>query len=250
MSYQTLTYQRAGQVGIITLNRPEVNNAINLEMAQAMADLCSEINHDQEVRVVTITGAGEAFSVGTDWSRPSEGIELQSVATAVSKLNCPVIAAINGDALGQGLELALAGDLRIAAETARLGLPYITSSLIPFDGGTQRLPRLVGRAKAMEMVLLGEPLSARESYRIGLVNKVVQSEELLPVVNDMAQRMAASAPLALRYAKEAIYKGLALTMEQGLRLETDLYTLLQTTEDRAEGITSFLEKRHPKFKGK
>ena len=250
MSQMTLTYHKRGQTGIITLNRPEVNNAINTELALAMADVCSKINRDQDIRVVTITGAGEAFSVGTDRSSPPEKIELLSVATEVSKLNCPVIAAINGDALGQGLELALACDLRIAAETANLGLPDIASGIIPSDGGTQRLPRLVGRARAMEMILLGELLDAREAYRIGLVNKVVQPEELLPVVNDMAQRMAANAPVALRYAKEAINKGLELTMEQGLRLETDLYTLLHTTEDRTEGITSFLKKRRPKFKGK
>ena len=250
MSYRTLTYQRSGGVGVITLNRPEANNAINIELATAMADICSEINQDQEIRVVTVTGAGETFSVGTDWSNLSEGMELQSVATAVSGLNCPVIAAINGDALGQGLELALACDLRIAAETARLGLPHIASGLTPWDGGTQRLPRLVGRAKAMEMLLLGEAVTAKEAYRLGLVNRVVQLEELSAVVADTAQRMASSAPLALRYVKEAVDKGLDLTLEQGLRLEVDLCMLLQTTEDRTEGISSFREKRYPKFKGK
>jgi len=264
MSYQTISYQKSGGVGIITLNRPEVNNAFNIELATAMADVCSEINQDREIRVVTVTGAGETFSVGTDWSNPSampgknretsppweSGAKSWSVATAVSRLNCPVIAAINRDALGQGLELALACDLRIAAETAHLGLTDIASGLIPWDGGTQRLPRLVDRAKAMEMLLLGETVSAREAYRLGLVNKVVQLKELLPVVNDMAQRMVSSAPLALKYVKEAVHKGLDLTLEQGLRLETDLYAILQTTEDRAEGITSFLKKRQPKFKGK
>ena len=264
MSYQTISYQKSGGVGIITLNRPEANNAFNIELATAMADVCSEINQDQEIRVVTVTGAGETFSIGTDWSNPpampgknretpprwESGAKSWSVATAVSRLDCPVIAAINGDALGQGLELALACDLRIAAETANLGLTHIASGFIPWDGGTQRLPRLVGRAKAMEMLLLGETVSAREAYRLGLVNKVVQLKELLPVVNDMAQRMASSAPLALRYVKEAVYKGLDLTLEEGLRLETDLYAILQTTEDRAEGITSFLKKRQPKFKGK
>jgi len=172
------------------------------------------------------------------------------VAGAVAKLECPVIAAINGDALGQGFELALACDLRIAVETARLGLPQIVSGLIPWDGGTQRLPRLVGRAKAMEMVLLGESISAREAYRVGLVNKVVALEELSTVVANMVRVMASSAPLALKYAKEAIGKGLELTLEQGLRLEADLYLLLQTTADRTEGITAFRQKRQPEFKGK
>jgi len=247
MPYKAIIFTKKRHVAHVTLNRPDADNAVNQQLAQELEEVCTRISQDDDIYVVTVTGAGDAFCSG------SEG-ELENApcrpAAAIARIDRPVIAAINGDALGQGLELALAGDLRIAAETAHLGLPYITSGLIPHDGGTQRLPRLVGRAKAMEMVLLGEPLSARESYRIGLVNKMVQSEELLPVVNDMAQRIAASAPLALRYAKEAISKGLELTLEQGLRLETDLYTLLQTTEDRAEGITSFLEKRHPKFKGK
>lgn len=254
MHYETVVYQKREQIGGITLNRPEANNAINTRLAEELFDICSEVGQDEEVRVVTITGAGEAFCAGTDWSSflPSETAltKLLSVAGAVAKLGCPVIAAINGDALGQGLELALACDLRIAAETARLGLPQIASGFIPWDGGTQRLPRSVGRAKAMEMILLGEPISAREAYRVGLVNKVVTLEELLLIVADMAQRMASGAPLALKYAKEAIGKGLGLTLEQGLRLEADLYALLQTTQDRTEGIRAFREKRQPKFKGK
>ena len=204
--------------------------------------------------MVTISGAGGAFCTGTDWggSPPLETAQrkLLSVAGAVAGLECPVIAAINGDALGQGLELALACDLRIAAETARLGLPQIISGLIPWDGGTQRLPLLVGRAKAMEMIYTGESISAGEAYRFGLINKVVLVGELPLVVADMARVMASSAPLALKYAKEAIDKGLELTLEQGLRLEADLYLLLQTTADRTEGIKAFRQKRQPRFKGK
>jgi len=247
-------YQKRGQIVGITLNRPEVSNAINLRLAEELLDICSEASQDEDVRVVTITGAGEAFCLGTDWSGspPLETVEtkLWSVATAVAKLDCPVIAAINGDAMGQGLELALACDLRIAAGIAHLGLPQILSGLIPWDGGTQYLPRLVGRAKAMEMILLGESISAEEAYRVGLVNKVVALEELSLVVADMAQGIASRAPVAVRYAKEAVEKGLALTLEQGLRLEADLYLLLHTTKDRTEGITAFREKRQPRFKGK
>jgi len=250
MSHQPLIYQKKGRVAIITLNRPDENNAINTEMAMALADVCAEINQDQEIRTVTITGAGKVFSAGTDWSNQPADTDLWSVATTMSQLNCPVIAAINGDALGQGLEMALACDLRIAAETARLGLPGITSGIIPADGGTQRLPRLVGRAKALEMVLLGEPVSAGEAHRTGLVHKVVAINELLPVVNEIAQKIAASAPLALRYAREAVDKGLELTLDNGLRLETDLYALLQTTGDRTEGITAYLNKKPPQFRGK
>jgi len=252
--YKTVVYQKREQIGGITLNRPEVNNAIDARLAEELVDICSGISRDEDIRVVTITGAGGTFCAGTEWGRsiPSETAQtkLLPVAGAVAKLDCPVIAAINGDALGQGLELALACDLRIAAETVRLGLPQIISGLIPWDGGTQRLPRLVGRAKAMEMILLGESISAREAYRVGLVNKVVTLEELSIVVADVARRMASGAPLALQYAKESVDKGLELTLEQGLRLEADLYLLLQTTWDRTEGITAFRQKRPPKFKGK
>ncbi len=245
-------YRRKGQIGSVTLNRPEVNNAIDARLARELVDVCSQVGQDEDIRVVTITGAGEAFCVGAEWALPAETapVELLAVSSAVAGLTCPVIAAINGDALGQGLELALACDLRIAVDTARLGLPQVLSGLIPWDGGTQRLPRVVGRVKAMEMVLIGEPVSAEEAYRIGLVNKVVKSEELLLAVADMAQGVASGAPLALRYAKEAVDGGLELTLEQGLRLEADLYALLQTTRDRREGITAFRGRRPPKFKGK
>lgn len=254
MHYETIMYQKRGHIAGITLNRPEVSNAINLRLAEELLDVCSEVSQDEDVRVATITGAGKAFCAGTDWSGspPLETVQakLCSVAAAVAKLDCPVIAAINGDAMGQGLELALACDLRIVAVTARLGLPQIVSGLIPWDGGTQRLPRLVGRARAMEMILLGEPISAEEAYRVGLVNKVVALKELSPLVVDMAQGIASRAPVAVKYAKEAVEKGLALTLEQGLRLEADLYLLLHTTRDRTEGITAFREKRQPRFKGK
>jgi len=249
MSSQTVIFEKVGQLGVVTLNRPEASNRINMALAGALADVCSEINQDQEIRAVIITGTGESFSAGTERDNSSEEIVLQSVATPVDKLSCPVIAAINGDALGQGLELALACDLRLAAETARLGLPDIASGLIPRDGGTQRLPRLIGRARALELILLGKSISAAEARQLGLVNKVVPPSELMSTANAIAQRIASNAPLALRYSKEAVTKGSELTMEQGLRLESDLYAILQTTDDRTEGITAFLKKRRPEFKG-
>ena len=253
MRYKTIIYQKKGQIGSITLNRPNASNAINNRLAEELLDICSEVRQDEDIRVVTITGAGKTFCVGTDWggSPPLEMVPSKPwlVATAVAELDCPVIAAINGDALGQGLELALACDLRIATQTARLGLPQIVPGFIPWDGGTQRLPRLVSKAKAMEMILLGESVSAEEACRVGLVNKVVTSAELSIVVADMAQGIASRAPIALKYAKEAINKGLNLTLEQGLRLEADLYLLLHTTQDRTEGIQSFRQKRQPGFKG-
>ncbi len=253
MSYHTITYRVAGGVATVTLNRPRANNAVSIPLAQELTDACSVINRDDTIRVVIITGAGKAFSAGTAPSRrrrDSPASPLPQAANALSHLRCPVIAAINGDAIGQGLELALAADIRIAAETARLGLPHIASGLIPWDGGTQRLPRLVGRARALEILLTGEMVTAAEAYCMGLIKKMVPLAELPSVVAGIAQKIDTSAPLAARYAKEAVRQGMDLTLEQGLRLETDLYLLLQTTADRTEGITAFLEKRQPRFKGK
>lgn len=257
MADDRLIFQKIDAVAVITLNRPAADNAIDIRLAEELADTCARINRDDETRVVVITGAGDrAFSSGTDPDELATMIAgraemgLLSVASPVANLQTPVIAAINGDALGQGLELALACDLRIAADTARFALPQINSGLIPWDGATQRLPRLVGRAKAVEMLLTGQPIDAREAYHLGLVSEILPTEDLLPKAMATAQAMASRAPLALKYAKEAMLKGVDLTLEQGLRLESDLYFLLQTTEDRTEGIRAFLEKRPPRFKGK
>ncbi len=257
MIYKTLVYQKTEFVGNIILKRPADGNTINARLAQELADICASINQDETVRAVTIAGAGERyFCAGADSTLlPSvtEGKQqssLPSVAKSIFNVSQPVIAAINGDALGQGLELALACDLRIAADTAHFGLPQITSGFIPWDGGTQLLPRLIGRGKAMEMILMGETIDAAQAYEIGLVNKVIPSKELMPAVAEMAREISLKAPISLRYAKEAIHKGLDLTLEQGLRLEADLYFLLQTTEDRPEGIKAFQERRAPRFKGK
>ena len=257
MSYHTLVYRKAGAVGIITLDRPAADNSINERLAAELTEICAGVAGDEEIKVIVITGAGNrAFSVGVDLNElsPLDGrgkqTRLLSVAVPVASLTVPVIAAINGDALGQGLELALACDLRIAVETAHFGLAHVASGLIPWDGATQRLPRLVGKGKAMEMLLTGQSIDAADACRIGLVSSVIPQEELMAVAMDMAQAMASKAPLALRYAKEAIHGGLDLTLEQGLRLEADLYFLLHSTEDRTEGIRAFHEKRPPQFKGK
>ena len=257
MADKRLIFQKKGAVGVITLNRPTADNAIDTQLAEELANLCSQINSDDETRVVIITGAGEkAFSVGTDPDelaqlRASETeIRLLSVATPVASLQMPVIAAINGDAFGQGLELTLACDLRIAAESAHFALPQINLGLIPWDGATQRLSRLIGRAKATEMLLTGQAIDSWEAYHLGLVSEVLPPKELMSKAMAIAQAMASQAPIALKYAKEAIHKGIELTLEQGLRLESDLYFLLQTTGDRTEGIRAFLGKRPPRFKGK
>jgi len=172
------------------------------------------------------------------------------LAAPVAKLDIPIITAMNGYTIGQDLELALACDIRIASDTSHFGLPHVREGLIPWDGGTQRLSRLVGRAKAIEIILTGEIIDAQEAHRIGLVHKVVENSELMNVVMNMAQEIASKGPISLRYAKEAIHKGMDLTLKQGLRLEADLYFLLHTTRDRMEGIKAFQGKRTPQFQGR
>ena len=249
---KALIFQKIDAVGIIVIQRPEACNALNAQVAEELAVVCRQINLDETVRVVIVTGAGQkVFSAGADLNKHTKKKpELFSVAASIAAMQCPTIAAINGDALGQGLELALACDIRIAVRKAHFALPHIAADVIPWDGATQRLSRLIGIAKAMEMILTGETISASEALRIGLVSKVVPQNELMPLAKSMARSMAAQSPLALSAAKEAVNKGMELTLEQGLRLEADLYFLLHTTEDRTEGIKAFLEKRPPKFKGK
>lgn len=217
------------------------------DLAAELYSVCDDINFDGDIRAVIITGRDNTFCQGIPAQLNSRQF---SLAAPVARLNCPVIAAINGDATGMGLELALACDIRMAADNARFSLPYIEAGLIPSDGATQRLPRLIGRAKAMELLLTGQVIDAAEAYRIGLVSKVLGHEELMPYVLQIGNEMAGKASLALKYCKEAVLKGLDMTLGQGLRLEGDLYFLLHTTEDRTEGITAFKEKRKPRFKGK
>jgi len=223
-----------------------MGNAVDAEMARQLGDACHRINQDEEINVVVLQAAGGSFCSGSvfgEWESACQA------PMAIASLDPVVIAALNGDALGEGLELALSCDIRIAAEGARFCLSHTSYGLIPSGGGTQRLPRLVGKGKALEMILTAEPIDAAEAYRIGLVNKVVASGALTKEVGELAGKIVSGGPIALRYCKEAVNKGLDLTLEQGLRLEADLYFLMQTTADRMEGIRAFLEKRPPQFKG-
>ena len=260
MPYSSIIYNKQEHIAGITLNRPGADNVINQPLAQELEDACREISQDDSVYVVTITGAGDkAFCGGSELEKsaqaggkpvtPEAVGTLYNVTTTIAGIDQPVIAAINGDALGQGLEVALGCDIRIASSKARLGFPQVTLGLIPMDGGTQRLSRIVGKGKALELIFTGEIISAEEAYEIGLVSKVVAQENLAAEVEALAQTLVTKAPIAMRYIKEAVNKGLDLTLDQGLRLEADLYFLLHTTADRTEGIKAFLEKRAPWFKG-
>ena len=249
--FKTLQSHRRGAQLHIALNRPRAANRVNVQMAQELAELAESVNRDDAIRVVVLSGRGSTFSSG--WEavrvRASDRQGLQAAA-AIARIEKPVVAAINGDAVGQGLELVLAADLRIAARGARFGLPHLSKGAIPWDGGTQRLPRLIGRAKALEMLLTGEIIDAEEARRIGLVNQTVETEELKAVVDRVAGQIAQAAPIAARYAKEAVAKATDILLADGMRLEADLSILLHTTRDRAEGIRSFLERRPPRFRGR
>jgi enoyl-CoA hydratase/carnithine racemase len=257
MLYQTLNYQKKEKVGTIDILGPVDSPAKLIQLSDEMNEVCSEIVWDEGVLVVLLSGAEKITFPPAEGSNEviSKADEEQTIpfpptAEPVAKLDQPVIIAINGNTFGQGLELALACDIRIASEKSRFGFPHIKAGLIPRDGGTQRLSRLVGKGKALEMILLGETIDAQEAHRINLINSIIPSGELMTIATKMAQEMASKAPISLRYTKEAVYKGMDLTLEQGLRLEADLYLLIHTTKDRTDGIKAFREKKTPKFEGK
>ncbi len=245
------------RVATIILEEPPVNQPEVVHLANSLFDLCSQFASDKEVLVVVLTDASaDSFSMGEVLRENAHSDDLESstvssgIAEALESFKGPILAAIGGNAIGQGLELILACDLRIASETAFFGLPQIVAGQIPKDGGTQRLSRTVGIAKTLEMVLTGEKIDAGEAYRIGLVNRIVQPAQLDSTVMEIAKQMAEKGPISLEYAKEAIHKGMDLTLEQGLRLEADLYYLLHTTKDRTEGIMAFREKRKARYEGR
>lgn len=253
MSYKTTAYEARDHVAYLTLARPENGNCLNEALLNEIADACERAADDKEIRAVMLRANGEAFCLGWDASQRDERLRLARLADGfkcIAKLPKPVIAVIQGDALSAGLELALACDIRIAAESARFGLPEVGEGSIPVAGGTQRLPRLVGRANALQMILTAEPVDAAKALRYGLVNAAAPAETCLAVAEAIAAGIAVQGPIAVEYAKEAIARGTDLTLEQALRLETELTIILQTTDDRAEGVRAFLEKRLPHFNGR
>jgi len=260
MAFENLLYKKRDGIGFVTVNRPEKLNALNRKTMDELEECFQEIESDDEVRVVILTGAGEkAFVGGADINElavqtPVAGKEMsvrgQKTLDLIEHLGKPVIAAVNGYALGGGCELALACTLRVASENARLGQPEVKLGLIPGYAGTQRLPRLVGKGRALEMVLSGDPVSAAEAYRIGLVNQVTPAQELMAAAEKLAQKILANAPLAVKFALEAVNHGLEMTQAEGQFLEANLFGLCCTTEDMKEGTRAFLEKRPARFTGK
>ena len=258
MPFESILVETDRRTATVTLGRAPSGNSINQRMAFELRDACDQLDHNDDVWVVIITGRGDAFCRGTEPSVPASGdqsdlletLRSLKVAGSVAAIEKPVIAALNGDAIDQGLELALACDIRIASAQARLGLAQVKDGLIPWDGGTQRLPRLVGRSRATEMILTSRIVEAEEALDIGLVSQVLPtSQEVVRRTQEIASEVASHGPIAARYLKEAVLKGMEMSMEQGLRLEADLNFILHSTTDRAEGIRSFLERRTPEYRG-
>jgi enoyl-CoA hydratase/carnithine racemase len=260
MTYENLLYEQKGAIGFITFNRPKVLNAINAAMMGELDDVFSIAERDAAVRALILTGAGEkAFAAGADIDElarctAADARELalygQGVYSRLENLGKPSIAAVNGFALGGGCELALACTIRLASRDARFGQPEVTLGLTPGYGGSQRLARLCGKGVAHELCLGGQAISAEEALRIGLVNHVHEPGELLAVAEALANKIAANAPLAVRYAMEAIERGGEMPQQEGLFLEANLFGLSAGTEDFREGTRAFLEKRRPIFRGK
>jgi len=258
--FSNIFFEKKTSIAYITVNRPKVLNALNMATMEELRAAFHEIKNDAEVRVVILTGAGEkAFIAGADIGELAQhdavrGKEYthrgQNVLNLIENLGKPVIACINGFALGGGCEIAIACTMRLASENAKLGQPEVKLGIIPGYGGTQRLPRLVGKGIAMQLVLTGEMISAQEAHRIGLVNEVVAAAELIPRAEAIAQKIIANAPLAAQYAMEAVNKGMEMTLAEGLYLEATLFGVSCATEDKKEGTTAFLEKRQAQFKGK
>lgn len=254
-----IAYEKRGRIAIFTIDRPEARNVMNAQGVQEFHDRMLEFDSDQDLWVGVVTGAGDkAFCAGADvkemvsfqqihpgqyWERPDtpmRGLEIWK----------PLIAAINGVALGGGLEIALACDIRIASENARFGAPEASLGLMPGWGGTQRLPRMIPWAKAAEILLGGKVIDAQEAYRIGLVNEVVPAPEVMPAVIKWAEAMCTLGPLALRAIKQAMVKGTSTSLAEGLKLEKELVKYLVSTDDFAEGIKAFVEKRRPDYRAR
>ena len=254
MRYEILSYHRENRIMIINLHNKGTCYANPVQVANELNELCSAICLTPEIQVVIISLEQTGLPQIKDLTQnvlntdPGKGNPL-SWAGPVSKLDIPVLMSINGYALGQALELALACDMRIASFASYFGLPHINDGIIPWDGGTQRLSRLIGKSNAIEMILTGQTIKGEKALRIGLVNQLTDDEQLLPKVMETAQKMAAKGSIALKYTKEVVHKGMDLTMDQALGLEADLYFLLHTSKDRTEGVKAFQEKRKARFNG-
>ena len=260
MSEELVLLEKTPPLATITINRPKALNALNSKVLKALEEVLDQVNVDDEIRVVIITGSGEkAFVAGADIAEMSEMTPLegsnfsrlgQLVFKKVEELKKPVIAAVNGFALGGGSELALACDFIYASENAKFGLPEVTLGIMPGFGGTQRLPRLIGKGRAKELIFTGKMISASEAYEIGMVNKVVPLDQLMDAVKEVATQIAKNGPIAVYIAKNLVDVGYDIPLDDGCLMESRSFGMCCSTEDKKEGMKAFLEKRKPVFKGR
>lgn len=254
------TYEVAGGIATITINRPDKLNALNEDVMASIDASFARAKDDADCRVIILTGAGEkAFVAGADIGElatqtvrggKDKSLRGQAILARIENLGKPVIAMINGYAFGGGLELALACHLRTIAAEAKIGLPEVGLSIIPGYGGTQRLPRIIGRGRALEMILTGKPIDAAKAEAFGLANRVAPREELRAVTESLANAIQGNGPLALAMATESVLRGTEVSQEEGLRIECDLFGIISSTEDMREGLNAFLEKRKPTYTGR
>jgi len=260
LTLENLLYEKKGAIAYITLNRPKVLNALNRAIIAELTAAFGDSRDDSAVRGVILTGAGDkAFAAGADVSEvvndtPLEAEEKtrhgQALTTLIENLGKPVIAAVKGFALGGGCELAMACTIRLAAETAKFGQPEVKLGIMPGYGGTQRLPRLIGKGRALQLILSGDIISAQEAYRIGLVNEVVPNDSLMARAEVILKQINSNAPQSVKFSIEAVNKGLETSLSEGLLLESSLFAICAATEDKKEGTSAFLAKRAPKFQGR
>ena len=260
LALENVLYEVKDSIAYVTLNRPKVMNALNHKTWEDLETAFQDARNDASVRGVILTGAGDkAFIAGADINELAglTAVEAersstfgQSVLNLVESLGKPVIAAINGYALGGGCETAMACTIRIASETAKFGQPEVTLGVMPGAGGTQRLPRLVGRGRALQIILTGQIIDASEAYRIGLVNEIVPTANLVARAEAILKQIFGNAPVAVKYSLEAVMKGLETSQAEGLSLEASLFGLCGGTEDKKEGTSAFLQKRKPQFQGR
>jgi enoyl-CoA hydratase/carnithine racemase len=260
LTLANVTYEKRGAIAYVTVNRPKVLNALNAPTWQDLRTAFEDAQNDPSVRGVILTGAGDkAFIAGADIGALAQASAIdaerssrfgQQVLDLIENLGKPVIAAINGFALGGGCETAMACTIRIAVEHAKFGQPEVKLGLLPGGGGTQRLPRLIGKGRALQLILSGGMISAQEAYRIGLVNEIVPTAGLIPRAEAILNEIAANAPIAVKYALDAVNNGMETSQDEGLALEASYFGLCAGTEDKKEGTSAFLEKRAPQFHGR
>jgi enoyl-CoA hydratase len=257
MNYENVIVEKDGAIAVITLNRPQALNALSYALVKDLSLAMQELDQDAGVRVLIVTGGEKVFAAGADIKEMAERgpfderiQERLAYRDKINRITKPVIAAVNGFALGGGCELAMSCDIIIAAETARFGQPEVNLGIIPGSGGTQRLTHLLGKHRAMELVLSGDMMTAADAERYGLVNRVVPPELCLEEAKNIARKIAAKPPLAIKAAKEAVLKSANTGLDEGLEFERKSFYLLFASEDRSEGMKAFLEKRKPEFRGK